>query len=271
MAYLLPVRSISTIHDLMHKYEKRFPEVSGYRLREYHYTNVCKTSSAILVDSKIGKKQVIESYLINPEKIFVLPFIPPYFKIGNYNIKHNYSLPKKFFFYPAQFWQHKNHEIIIHTLARLINTFPDMVFVFSGAPKNHYKFIVKLIESYNLKHAIRILGFIPNEEIPYIYEHARALVMPTFFGPTNIPPIEAMSLGCPVAVSDIYGMHEQVGDAGLFFNPNSIDELIEVLIKLWTDDELCKILSEKGKEKMLLWNKVHFDNQLFQYIYNVLF
>jgi hypothetical protein len=66
-------------------------------------------------------------------------------------------------------------------------------------------------------------------------------------------------------------MHEQVGDAGLFFNPNSIDELIEVLIKLWTDDELCKILSEKGKEKMLLWNKVHFDNQLFQYIYNVLF
>ena len=98
MAYMLPVRSISTIHDLMHKYEKRFPEVSGYRLREYHYNNVCKTSSAILVDSKIGKKQVIESYSIEAKKIFVLPFIPPYYKICNNNVKQKYVLPNKYFY-----------------------------------------------------------------------------------------------------------------------------------------------------------------------------
>jgi len=50
------------------------------------------------------------------------------------------------------------------------------------------------------------------------------MIMPTFFGPTNIPPLEAIAVGCPVAVSNIYGMPHQLGDAALYFNPTRVEK-----------------------------------------------
>ena len=58
------------------------------------------------------------------------------------------------------------------------------------------------------------------------YKYAVALVMPTFFGPTNIPPLEAFALGCPVITSNIYGIPEQVGDAALLVN---LDKPLQVV------------------------------------------
>ena len=82
--------------------------------------------------------------------------------------------------------------------------------------------------------------------MPEFYRRARAMVMPTFFGPTNIPPLEAFALGCPVAVSNIYGIPEQVGDAALLFDPNSVEEIADCIERLWQDDALCASLISKG-------------------------
>jgi len=87
-------------------------------------------------------------------------------------------------------------------------------------------------------------------------------VMPTFFGPTNIPPLEAFALGCPVAVSNIYGMREQVGDAALLFDPNAEEELAMVLHRLWTDDGLCAELSRKGLRRSQQWGPKEFGKRL---------
>ncbi len=76
--YLCPFPALGTVYDLMHRYEKQFPEVSAkgiYDSRERHYTNLCQFSKAILVDSNLGKKQVVESYKISPGKVFILPFV----------------------------------------------------------------------------------------------------------------------------------------------------------------------------------------------------
>ena len=73
---------IGTIHDLMHRYESKFPEVSSkyrYFLRENRFKNIVKNSSLILVDSKLGKKQVIESYMAESSKIIPLPYITPFY------------------------------------------------------------------------------------------------------------------------------------------------------------------------------------------------
>ena len=48
-----------------------------------------------------------------------------------------------------------------------------------------------------------------------LYTEALALVMPTYFGPTNLPPLEAFQTGTPVLYSDLPGMREQVGDAAI--------------------------------------------------------
>ena len=106
------------------------------------------------------------------------------------------------------------------------------------------------------------LGYVPNEDITEIYRRARAMVMPTFFLFLNIPPLEALAIGCPTAVSNVYGMPEQVGDAALLFDPNKVDEIAAAIYKLWTDDYLCNSLIEKGLRKAKAWGQPQFNNRL---------
>ena len=112
-SYSLPIPTLGTIHDLMHRYERHFPEVGSstqYQSRERHYQRMCIHSKAVLVDSEIGKQQTVESYHPNPDKIYVLPFVPPSY-IHQFdesvNIFSIYNIPDKYIFYPAQFWEHK--------------------------------------------------------------------------------------------------------------------------------------------------------------------
>ena len=79
-SYSLPVPALSTVHDLMHRYEKKFPEASSkteYKSREKHYSRTCGKSKGVLVDSELGKQQLIDSYNVRDSKVHVLPFIPP--------------------------------------------------------------------------------------------------------------------------------------------------------------------------------------------------
>ena len=110
----IKIKSITTIHDLMHRYEKKFKEYNFIeRLRRnYFYNDICKNSQNIIVDSRIGKKHVIESYNIDHKKVITSPFEPPSYikKSKIVDIYKKYKIPKnKFIFYPAQFWEHKNH------------------------------------------------------------------------------------------------------------------------------------------------------------------
>ena len=97
---------------------------------------------------------------------------------------------------------------------------------------------------------VTIKGFVSDENITYLYRHAVGMIMPSYFGPTNIPPLEAMALGCPVAVSDKYAMPEQVGDAGLLFNPDSPKEIAECIRKMWCDEKLRQQMIKKGYERV---------------------
>jgi len=90
--------------------------------------------------------------------------------------------------------------------------------------------------------------------------------MPTFFGPTNIPQLEAFALGCPVATSRIYGIPDQVGDAALLFDPASVDEIYEALVRLWTDDALCAVLKARGYAHAKRWGRPQFRGRVREII-----
>jgi glycosyltransferase involved in cell wall biosynthesis len=90
--------------------------------------------------------------------------------------------------------------------------------------------------------------------------------MPTHFGPTNIPPLEAFLVGCPVAVSGIYGIPEQVGDAALLFDPESVEEIAKCIERLWTDDALCVMLAAQGKQRAAAWGQEQFNARLREII-----
>lgn len=260
-----PVPRVVAMHDLMHRYESRFPEVSGYgkfRFRDTYLADICSQAIGILVDSNLGMQQVHESYKVPRDRIFVLPYVIPRY-VRDYvparDFEDRYTLPSKYLFYPAQFWQHKNHLRLVRAVAMSKKEIPDIRVVLSGSKTKQYPKILAAIKEFDLQNNFVFLGYVPDRDMPELYARARGLIMPTFFGPTNIPPLEAFFLGCPVAISGIYATPEQVGDDALQFDPNSVEEMASCIRRLWSDDELCRELALKGKERALLWNQEKFN------------
>lgn len=258
------VKIISPVHDLMHRYEPDFPEVrDGFECRERYMKCMARYTRCILVDSQLGKKQFEESYIkVHAKKpvIVSLPFVPPEYVWQN---KEEYvEVPEKYVFYPAQFWKHKNHINLLKAIEIVKNSINDIYLVLVGAEKNCCKLVKKYIKDHHLEKYVTILGFVSNENITYLYKHAIALIMPSYFGPTNIPPLEAMALGCPVAVSNKYAMPEQVGSAGLLFNPDSPEEIAECIQQLWTDENLRNKMRNLGYKKVQRWTEKEFGNKL---------
>jgi glycosyltransferase involved in cell wall biosynthesis len=251
-SYQVPVPTVVSIHDLMHRYETAFPEISAqYRSREYHYQHICRFAKGVLVDSDMGKQQVLESYLCDTQKLHVLPLsVPEYLWEDTFDTEAEVqyaTLPNRYFFYPAQFWAHKNHLNLIEAMALLTETHPDIQLVLSGSVKNGYQAARDLCEARNLTQHVHFLGYVPDKYMRYLYKNAHAMVMASFCGPTNTPIPEAIALGCPVAVSNVYAMPVQAGKAGVTFDPHSPADIARVLGALWTDDALHQQLVQEAK------------------------
>ena len=265
-----PIRALGTVHDLMHRYERRFAEVSAdgeYEAREFHFSETCKWAKGVLVDSELGKRQLVESYGLDPANAFVLPYIAPpwiyaYDGSDDAAVREKYQLPEKYFFYPAQFYRHKNHSALIAAVAKMRPWHPDVKLVLVGAKeRNGYDEVRKQVNDLGLNDNVLFLGYAHDREMAALYHQARALVMPTFFGPTNIPQLEAFALGCPVATSRIYGIPAQVGDAAMLFDPTSTNEIHTCLVRLWTDDELCAELAKRGRAHAQKWGPAQFQSR----------
>lgn len=274
-SYLAPVPALVTIHDLMHRYEPQFPEVSKWGrhfMREYRFSNICRFATAVLVDSEVGRKHVIDSYGLDQNKLFPLPYLPPRYIFDSANpvdFDERYKLPPRFLLYPAQFWAHKNHDRLLQALAIARRSCPDIFLVLAGPKRYEYKTLVQRVADLNLQNHVLFTGYVPDADLPAFYRRARALVMPTFFGPTNIPPLEAFALECPVLISGIYGIPEQTGDAALLFDPISVAQMAKCIQQIWVDDKLCRELITKGKLRAARWGQKQFSEAVLSIIENI--
>lgn len=256
---------IAPIHDIMHRYESRFPEVGEvqeYVDREFVARHLVNDAS-ILVDSKVGKQQLIECYNCSPSQIYVLPFIASVFLTGDAERPKGLDIASDvpFVFYPAQFWPHKNHIALLKALS-LLQKEINMHAVFVGSvEKDGFTVIADYITAKGMQHRVHVLGYVSDAEVRWLYQHAACMVMPSFFGPTNIPPIEAIQYGCPVATSEIYGNMEQLGDAALFFNPHSPEDLARCIKAIMTEESVRAALVEAGYSLSRQWSAAAFKEQ----------
>lgn len=275
LAYQMAVKSLATIHDLMHIFESHFPEVSKggrTRIRNRRFRNIAKFSKGILVDSNVGKKHVIDSYQVRQDIVYPLPYIPsPTIRVDapSDKFEERYSLPEKFIFYPAQFWEHKNHLRLLEAAVIVKRENPGLNLLFTGMKIRNYEKIKSFIDENFLEDNVHFTGYIKNEDLGGFYARARAMMMPTFFGPTNIPPLEAFICKCPVAVSRIYGMPEQLGDGALYFDPLNVDEIASVMKTLWENDQECSRLIKNGLKKNQQWNLNQFSSSFVDIIEGV--
>lgn len=262
------------IFDLMHKYID-FEEVGGDKVsveRDRRYSAICSFADGILVDSKLGVMHVVDSYGDKIEglvrRTFALPFIVPDY-VNDDAKGVAVSVPQKYILYPAQFWKHKNHISLIKAAGELKQQGIAVNLVFTGTDKNAADDIAKAIEEYGLTEQVTNLGYVSDEQLVYLYRHARAMMFPSYGGPTNIPPLEAMALGCPVAVSNNFAMSEQVGKAGLTFAPDDDTQIKDCMRRLWLDDVLCENLKDNGLERSKEWTVKEFADELYNIIHSL--
>lgn len=255
IACLVNANVIGTIHDLMHRYERRFKEsgsIFRFLFRENYYKKLLLSSIAVLVDSHLGEKQVLDSYKKVKAKIFALPYIAPdyiYSEVVSQQSLSNYPDSNgKYLFYPAVFWPHKNHINLIKAIKILKERGQLIKLLLGGKKQNEYTKLLQFVNDNGLEEQVKFLGYVPDVDIIHLYRNAFAMIMPTFYGPTNIPPIEAILLNCPPIVSNKYGMPEQFEDAALYFDPNSSLEIADAIESLLTNSKLRDEFLEKGEK-----------------------
>jgi glycosyltransferase involved in cell wall biosynthesis len=269
IACLVDVKTLGTIHDLMHRYERRFKEAGSllrYYYRENYYKNLLIHANSVLVDSSLGRKHVIDSYSNISSKIFILPYIAPYNyysqQIPEQIPKDVYKTRNKYLFYPAALCPHKNHLNLFKAIKILKEKGIKIDLLLAGRKKLEYKRLKRIVHEYNLEEQIQFLGYVPDEEIVYYFKNAFALVMPTFFGPTNIPPIEAVLMDCIPILSNNYAMPEQFDDAALYFNPYEPASIADAIESIVNDNELRKRLLSNGNHIKHKFSQERFESDL---------
>lgn len=249
---------ITTVWDLEHRKHAFFPEISAdkqWKKREKMYRNILGQAVSIIVGTQEGKREIEKFYQIPSEHIRVLPLPIPSFafapsKNNDDYVLSKYGLKPGYLFYPAQFWPHKNHVCLLYALKFLYdnNNLP-LKLVFVGADKGNLKYVRNVVSNLGLSEHVHILGFISTEELIALYRNASALTFASYFGPDNLPPLEAFALGCPVIAAKVAGAEEQLGNAALFFDPANSEQLAEQILSLYKNSDLRAELIQRGFER----------------------
>ncbi len=265
----LPYMAI--VWDLQHRLQPWFPEVSAggtWNQREAFYGEYLRRATYIIAGTEAGSMEIERFYQVTSNRIKILPHPTPAFALNaepadvDLPLK-KYGLKSNYLFYPAQFWSHKNHVNLLLAAATLKREHQiDLQVVFVGSNKGNEDYVREFAAQLQPSIDVAFLGFVPLEDLVALYRGAFALGYVTFFGPENLPPLEAFALGCPVIASDVSGAREQLGDAALFVDPRSPSQ-IAAAIKSLQDQNLRRSLIDKGRARAERWTAKDFVRGVF--------
>ena len=113
------------------------------------------------------------------------------------------------------------------------------------------------LEPMQRKGQVRLLGFVPDDELNALYSGARAFIYPSLYEGFGLPPLEAMACGAPVITSNKASLPEVVGNAGILVEPLDIEQMNQAIESLLENDSHHHELRQKGLERASLftWEK----------------
>jgi len=260
-----------TLHDMQERYYPEFFSVKERMRRWLGTRTLSRSATRIICESDFVKNDIMKFTGVDGDKISVIQSPPPE-NFLNYKfesehfekVKAKYDLPEKFIFYPAQCWFHKNHIRLVEAFEIVSKKYDNVYLILTGSQKNNYNNLMVRINELNLNDKVKHLGYIDYEDLPYFYKMSQFLVMPTLFESVSIPIYEAFALEVAVCSSNVVALPEQVGDAGLIFDPNNINDMAEKMMMYLSNEGLRKEKARLGFERVRGFNHEEYGKKMIK-------
>lgn len=264
-------KHVVTVHDVI---PMIFTAYRGSYLRHLFMTYIerrTKKADLIITDSRHSQKD-INKYLgiaQNSIKVVSIAADAVFQEKINENetqkIKAEYSLPDNYIFYIGGFDFRKNVKVLLEAYATARKKGIREMLVLGGKFSPSGKLLAKgVVENVpaiagelGIQDHVRILGPIPQKDLPHIYRLAKLFVYPSLYEGFGLPPLEAMCCGTPVLASNSSSIPEIIDRDDLLFDPNDSKTLSEKMFLLLTDDEHRHSIGEWGikKAKTFSWSR----------------
>lgn len=242
---LMPLRGIPTvltIHDLI---PKLFP--AYHKKLNYWYLNLamplyCRRATAIVAVSQATRQDIVTQFGIDPAKIHVVHEAPashfqPVSPARVTQVKQIYDLPDRYLVHLSTIEPRKNLNRLLDALLALRQFFPNLSLVLAGDKGWLYDSFFAKIEADGLQNAVKVLGWVPDEDLPAVLAGAALGVQPSLYEGFGLPILEQMASGQVVVASNT-GPHPEIGgEAAVYFDPRSVEEMTAVIHRLLTNKE----------------------------------
>lgn len=249
---------VVTIHDLiMFHYPRTEASTHGPlvywikdRLSRLVVRHAARASRQIIVTSQWVKEDVHASLGVPREKMTVTyqaSFHKPAReqRVGIQNVLTAYGITKPYILYVGVAYPHKNLEGLLAAWQVFEKKCEGKYQLVLAGPKNY--FYNRLLATPAMKqHSIRYIDFVPDEQLPALYQGASLYVFPSLSEGFGLPAVEAMSYGVPVLSSNRSCLPEILKDAAVYADPTNPEQFAAAMHATLNDEQLRKMLVEKG-------------------------
>jgi glycosyltransferase involved in cell wall biosynthesis len=256
---------VVTIHDLIHVTDPTFSRTLVARLYARPMFNlVARKADRIIADSEFTKQQIVEHLAISPSKVTVV-----YLGVDSHFCSHDreqassrvYSLlglKRPYILFVGNLKPHKNVKMLIHAFSRIhAQRDFDHDLLILGDDRKWKAGLVNECRNLGITERVHFTPHVPYEDLPWVYEAAELLVMPSLIEGFGLPVLEAMACGTPVVCSRAASLPEVAGDAAEYFEPESVDGLATTMERVLRWRKLRETLRCKGLEraKLFTWQE----------------
>lgn len=201
-------------------------------------------ATRILLSSETARRDFEQFLPSAAPKARVLPFVAQVptdiYQADPSFVLAEYHLPERFIYLPNQFWQHKNHELVLQALQRVCARHPEITVVCTGntndtrAPLYFGKLLARIAGS-GVRNQFLLLGWIPHAHMFQLMRQALAVLQPSLFEGWSTTVEEARSVGKTLLLSDLPIHREQDPPQAIYFDPHDPDALADALVRVYAE------------------------------------
>jgi glycosyltransferase involved in cell wall biosynthesis len=240
---------VSMVVDLLHRDYPHSLPAAERQFRESYFAKMVLSADRFQVISDYTGERLAHHYGVPVKKIF-RTYLPIQDRLKP--AADAIGPADRFFFYPANFWPHKNHEILLiaYQIYRRQAGSAAWDLVLTGSDDLRRPVLQDIAKRLGVEHHVIFKGHLPEREFAQLFSAASGMTFPSLHEGFGIPLLEAMQLGVPVLTSAAGSLREVVGQAGLLVDPRKPMDLAAAMQKLASSEELQVDLRRRGLERV---------------------